>query len=154
MQLPLRGLSTQRYSTNEDYTYDDHQDHEVIQTFNNRRPLGESSGNAKPQQSFASLALCHHSQLSLSPPLQTIPTPPILPTQALASTYGTSLRNQRSFHRNVSLQGSPMTHSREDRNPMYSWKHFADYRLKVTQKEQEKDGPKWPLYLEDAFLDG
>ncbi|KAH6657871.1 hypothetical protein BKA67DRAFT_656112 [Truncatella angustata] len=46
-----------------------------------------------------------------------------------------------------------MAHSRGGRNPIYSWKHFADYRAKVTQKESENEEPKWPLYLEDAFLD-
>jgi transcriptional enhancer factor len=47
-----------------------------------------------------------------------------------------------------------MAHAREGQNPIYSWKHFADYRSKVTQKESENEEPKWPLYLEDAFLDG
>lgn len=151
MQLPLRGISSQRYSPAEDYTYD-HQ-HEVIQN-TTRRPLGESTGNAQPQ-SLAALALCHQSQLSLSPPaLHSIPTPPILPTQAITSTYATSFRNQRSFHRNVSLQDTPMAHSRGGRNPIYSWKHFADYRAKVKQKESENGDATWPLYLEDAFLDG
>ncbi|KAI1862858.1 uncharacterized protein JN550_010005 [Neoarthrinium moseri] len=46
-----------------------------------------------------------------------------------------------------------MAHSRGGRNPIYSWKHFADYRSKVTQKESENEDPTWPLYLEDAFLD-
>jgi transcriptional enhancer factor len=150
MQLPLRGIPCQRYSPTEDYTYD-HQ-HEVIQN-TTRRPLGESTGNSQPQ-SLAALALCHQNQLSLSSPLHSIPTPPILPTQAITSTYATSFRNQRSLHRNVFLQESPMAHSRGGRNPIYSWKHFADYRAKVKQKELEKDGPKWPMSLEDLFLDG
>ncbi|KAH8682188.1 hypothetical protein BX600DRAFT_505799 [Xylariales sp. PMI_506] len=147
MQLTRRGMPSQRYSPDGDYTYDHH---EVIQ--NSRRPLGESTGNAQPH-SLGTLALCHQGQLTLSPPLHSIPTPPIVPTQAITSTYGTSLRNQHSFHRDVSLRDTPMAHSRGARNPIYSWKHFADYRAKVTQKESENEDPTWPLYLEDAFLD-
>jgi transcriptional enhancer factor len=47
-----------------------------------------------------------------------------------------------------------MGQTRRGRNPIYAWKHFADYRSKVTQKESENEEPPWPLYLEDAFLDG
>ncbi|KAI0126457.1 hypothetical protein BJ170DRAFT_406587 [Xylariales sp. AK1849] len=145
MQVPGRGAPSQRYSPVGDYTYDHH--HDVIQ--NTRRPLGELTGNTQPHN-FAALAGCHR---TLSSPLHSIPTPPILASQAITSTYGTSFRNQRSFHRDVSLRESPMAHSRGGRNPIYSWKHFADYRTKVTQKESENEGPTWPLYLEDAFLD-
>lgn len=146
MPLSRRGIQAERYSTpNEDYPYD-HQ--EVTQ--NIRQPLGESAGNAQPQ-ALANLGFCH--QLSLSPPLHTITTPPIVPTQATTSTYGTGFRNHRSFYRNVSLRDTPMAHPK-CKNPIYSWKHFADYRNKVTQKESENEDPTWPVYLEDAFLDG
>ncbi|KAK8074796.1 Conidiophore development regulator abaA [Apiospora hydei] len=114
---------------------------------------GESTGNAQPQN-IAALALCHQGPLALTPPVQHIPTPPILPTQSVTSAYGTSLRARRSFHRDVSLRDSSMAHSRGGRNPIYAWKHFHDYRTKVAQKEREGDDPKWPMYLEDAFLDG
>ncbi|KAK8064850.1 Conidiophore development regulator [Apiospora phragmitis] len=142
-------LPLQRYSSTSDYPFDNH--HEVIQP--SRTPLGESTGNVQPQN-IAALALCHQGPLALSPPVQHIPTPPILPTQSVTSAYRTSLRARRSFHRDVSLRDSSMAHSRGGRNPIYAWKHFHDYRTKVAQKEREGDDPKWPMYLEDAFLDG
>ncbi|KAH7027720.1 uncharacterized protein B0I36DRAFT_385684 [Microdochium trichocladiopsis] len=91
--------------------------------------------------------------MSLSPPLHSIPTPPIVPTQVLPSTYGTSFRSGRSLHRDVSLRESPLGYPRGSKNPIYAYKHFADYRNKVMQKELEKEAPIWPLWLEDAFLD-
>ncbi|KAK7962291.1 uncharacterized protein PG986_003116 [Apiospora aurea] len=141
-------LPLQRYSSSGDYPFDSH--HEAIQP--SRTPLGESTGNAQPQN-IAALALCHQGSLVFTPPVQHIPTPPILPTQSVTSAYGTSLRARRSFHRDVSLRDSSMAHSRGGRNPIYAWKHFHDYRTKVAQKEREGDDPKWPMYLEDAFLD-
>ncbi|KAI1501163.1 hypothetical protein F5X99DRAFT_418690 [Biscogniauxia marginata] len=141
-------LPSQRYSPTSDYGYESQ--HEVIPTA--RQPLGESTGNVQAHSLPAS-ALCYHSQLSLSPPIHSIPTPPILPTQALTSSYGTSLRGGRSFQRNVSLQESQMGYSKGSQNPIYAYKHFADYRNKVMQKELEKEQPIWPLWLEDAFLD-
>ncbi|ORY54806.1 uncharacterized protein BCR38DRAFT_415140 [Pseudomassariella vexata] len=146
MEHPRRVLANQRYSPEGDYTYDHH--NELIQA--TRQPLHESNGNAQPHN-VAALAL-YHGQLGLSPPLHSTPTPPILPGQ-VTSTYGTSLGRGRSFHRDLSLRESPMGHPRGGRNPIYSWKHFADYRMKMTQKESENEEPTWPLYLEDAFLD-
>lgn len=117
-----------------------------------RRPLGESTGNAQ------SHGLNHHglcqSRMDLTPPLQSIPTPPILPTQSLTSTYGTSLRSHRALQRDVSQRESPMGYPRGSRNPFYAQKQFADYRSKVMQRELEKENPVWPLYLEDIFWDG
>ncbi|KAL7620687.1 hypothetical protein AAE478_009682 [Parahypoxylon ruwenzoriense] len=46
-----------------------------------------------------------------------------------------------------------MGYPRGSKNPIYAYKHFADYRNKVMQKELEKEQPIWPLWLEDAFLD-
>ncbi|KAF3057320.1 hypothetical protein GL218_05944 [Daldinia childiae] len=145
MDHPRPVLSSQRYSPASDYAYET--DHELIPM--TRQPLGESTGNVQPHN-LAALALCNH---SLSPPLRSIPTPPIVPTQALTSTYGTSLRGGRSLHRDVSLRESPMGYPRGSKNPIYAYKHFADYRNKVMQKELEKEQPIWPLWLEDAFLD-
>ncbi|KAI5865901.1 hypothetical protein GGS23DRAFT_617021 [Durotheca rogersii] len=138
-------LPSQRYSPVSDYAYDT--DHEGLPL--TRRPLGESTGNVQPH-SLAALALCSH---SISPPIHSIPTPPIVPTQVLTSTYGTSYRGGRSFQRDASLRESPMGYSRGSSNPIYAYKHFADYRNKVMQKELEKEQPIWPLWLEDAFLD-
>ncbi|KAJ1327776.1 DNA-binding transcription factor-like protein [Microdochium nivale] len=161
MQQPRTALlsHSQRYSPGDDYTYETssqhHQHHhhqEVVQT--TRQPLGESSGNVQTHHNLASsLALCQPSHMSLSPPIHSIPTPPIVPTQALPSTYGTSFRSGRSLHRDVSLRESPMGYPRGSKNPIYAYKHFADYRNKVMQKELEKEAPIWPLWLEDAFLD-
>ncbi|KAI1630588.1 hypothetical protein F4809DRAFT_268262 [Biscogniauxia mediterranea] len=141
-------LPSQRYSPTSDYGYESQ--HELIPT--TRQPLGESTGNVQAHSLTAS-ALCYQNQLSLSPPIHAIPTPPILPTQALTSSYGTSLRGGRSLQRNVSLPESQMGYSRGSQNPIYAYKHFADYRNKVMQKELEKEQPIWPLWLEDAFLD-
>ncbi|KAI0594779.1 hypothetical protein F4775DRAFT_595910 [Biscogniauxia sp. FL1348] len=141
-------LPSQRYSPTSDYGYESQ--HEVVPT--TRQPLGESTGNVQAHSLTAS-ALCYQNQLSLSPPIHAIPTPPILPTQALTSSYGTSLRGGRSLQRNVSLPESHMGYSRGSQNPIYAYKHFADYRNKVMQKELEKEQPIWPLWLEDAFLD-
>ncbi|KAI1384046.1 uncharacterized protein F4822DRAFT_59409 [Hypoxylon trugodes] len=145
MEHPRPILSSQRYSPASDYAYETK--HEVMPM--TRQPLGESTGNVQPHN-LATLALCNH---SLSPPLHPIPTPPIVPTQALTSSYGTSLRGGRSLHRDVSLRDSPMGYPRGSKNPIYAYKHFADYRNKVMQKELEKEQPIWPLWLEDAFLD-
>ncbi|ETS74782.1 hypothetical protein PFICI_13266 [Pestalotiopsis fici W106-1] len=150
MQLPLRGHPPPRCSPEGDYSYD-HTHHEVLQ--NTRRPLAESTGNAQAHKT-ESLSLCQTSHLSLSPILHPMPTPPILPTQSIASTYGTSFRTNRTLQRNVSLRESPMAHSSQGRNPIYNRKFFADYRAKVEQKSAEKEEPKWPMCLEDSFLDG
>jgi transcriptional enhancer factor len=149
MQHSRPVVPSQRYSPDDEYNYDTQ--HEVIPT--TRQPLGESTGNVQAHN-LATLALCQQNQISLSPPVHTIPTPPILPTQALPSTFGTSFRNCRSLHRDVSLRESPMGYPRGSKNPIYAYKHFADYRSKVMQKELEKEQPIWPLWLEDAFLDG
>ncbi|KAI0535649.1 hypothetical protein GGR58DRAFT_529116 [Xylaria digitata] len=148
MQLPRPVLPSQRFSSTSDYAYDSH--HEGMPT--TRQPLSESTGNSRPHSLAASAALCY-TQLSLSPPIHSIPTPPILPTQALTSSYGTSLRGERSLHRNVSLQELPMGNPRGRKNPIYHHKNFADYRNKVMQKELDKEQPVWPDWLEDAFLD-
>ncbi|KAJ2996617.1 hypothetical protein NUW58_g914 [Xylaria curta] len=148
MQLPRPVLPSQRYSPASDYTYENH--HEGVAT--TRQPLSESTGNLQPHSLAASAALCY-GQLSLSPPIHSIPTPPILPTQALTSSYGTSLRSERSLHRNVSLHNLQMGNPRGRKNPIYHHKNFADYRNKVMQKELDKEQPVWPDWLEDAFLD-
>jgi hypothetical protein len=146
MHLSQLGLSSQRYTPDDDYTFEHH---EVIS--NARRPLGESTGNAQ-SHSLGPLGFCQQDHLSLSS-LHSI-QPPIVPTQAITSTFGTRLRNHLSIHRDVSLRESPMARYRGSRNSIYTWKNFADYRAKVMQKEKDKENPTWPLYLEDAFLDG
>ncbi|KAI0151611.1 hypothetical protein GGR57DRAFT_513930 [Xylariaceae sp. FL1272] len=153
MQLTRPLVPSQRYSPISDYSYENNHHEGVPST---RQPLRESTGNVQPHglqpHSLASSALCYN-QLSLSPPIHTIPTPPILPTQALTSTYGTSLRGERSLHRNVSLSELSMLNARGRKNPIYHHKSFADYRNKVMQKELDKEQPVWPDWLEDAFLD-
>lgn len=149
MQLPRPVLPSQRYSPVSDFVYEGQ--HEGVVTA--RQPLSESTGNIQPHSLATSAAGCY-SQLSLSPPIHSIPTPPILPTQALTSSYGTSLRGERSLHRHVSLHELSMGNSRGRKNPIYHHKNFADYRNKVMQKELDKEQPVWPDWLEDAFLDG
>ncbi|KAJ8109512.1 hypothetical protein ONZ43_g6115 [Nemania bipapillata] len=148
MQLPRPVLPSQRYSPTSDYQYENH--HDGVPT--SRLPLSESTGNVQPHSFAGPGALCY-GQLSVSPPIHSIPTPPILPTQALTSSYGTSLRGERSLQRHVSLQDLPMSNTRGRKNPIYHHKNFADYRNKVMQKELDKEQPVWPDWLEDAFLD-
>lgn len=142
-------MPSHRYSPVGEYTYGSQ--HDIISP--TRTHLGESTGNAQAH-GLGDLTLCRQSQLSLSPPLHSIPTPPIFSTQAANSGDGTSLRSRRSFPRDVSLQDPSMAHARASRNPIHAWKYFSDYRAKVAQKEREGEEPKWPMYLEDAFLDG
>lgn len=172
MQQTRKALLSSRYSPVDEYSYEgsasqlqhqrhqeqsQHQDllHNTTAT-TTRQPLGVSSGNIQARHNLAaSLALCQPSHMSLSPPTHhSIPTPPIVPTQVLPSTYGTSFRSGRSLNRDVSLRDSSMGFPRGSKNPIYAYKHFADYRNKVMQKELEKEAPIWPLWLEDAFLDG
>ncbi|KAI2638505.1 hypothetical protein GGS21DRAFT_443650 [Xylaria nigripes] len=148
MQLPRSVLPSQKYSPVSEYAYESH--HEAVASA--RQPLSESNGNVQPHGLAVSTALCYN-QLSLSPPIHSIPAPSILPTQTLTSIYGTSLRGERSLHRHVSLQELPMGNQRGRRNPIYHHKNFADYRNKVMQKELDKEKPVWPDWLEDAFLD-
>lgn len=142
-------MPSHRYSPVGEYTYGSQ--HDIVPP--TRNPLGESTGNAQAH-GLGDLTLCHQDQLSLSPPLQPIPTPLIFSTQPVSSVYGTSLRSRRAFPRDVSLRDPSMAHSRASRNPIHAWKYFSDYRAKVAQKEREGEEPKWPMYLEDAFLDG
>ncbi|RYP59607.1 hypothetical protein DL771_010831 [Monosporascus sp. 5C6A] len=39
------------------------------------------------------------------------------------------------------------------KNPIYAHKRLANYRMKVLEKEHEKEAPIWPAWLENAFLD-
>lgn len=148
MQLTQRGHQTEGCPSDSEYTYDHH---EVIQTL--RKPLGKSTGNLQ-SSSIGSLSLCRSSHPSLSPSVHSIPTSPVLPTQSMTSTYDDRLQNHRLFSREVSLRESSIAYLPGGRNPIYSWKHFSDYRAKVLQKEHENEEPKWPVHLEDAFLDG
>ncbi|KAI0392762.1 hypothetical protein F5Y17DRAFT_477272 [Xylariaceae sp. FL0594] len=147
MQLPRSVLPSQRYSPASDYTYDENNHHEAVSA--TRQPLNESTGNIQPQGLTTAL-WCNQS--SLSPPIHSIPTP-ILPTQTLASSYGTSLRGEGHFYRNVHFHDLAMGGQRGRRNPIYQHKNFADYRNKVMQKELDKEQTVWPDWLEDAFLD-
>lgn len=137
-------MASHRYSPANEYTYGSQHD----TTPPARTPLGESTGNAQAHD-LGDLALCHPSQLGLSPPLQ-----PIFSTQPVNSGYGTSPRPRRSCPRDVSLRDPSIARSGASRNPIHAWKYFSDYRAKVAQKEREGEVPKWPMYLEDAFLDG
>ncbi|KAI1324830.1 hypothetical protein F5Y16DRAFT_402094 [Xylariaceae sp. FL0255] len=156
MQLSHPIVPSQRYSPASDYAYETHLDG---LSSSSRQPLGESTGNVQPHNLATNNALCYN-QLSLSPtPIHSIPTPPIVPTQSLTSTYGTSLRGERSLYRNVSLQESPIGNLLSQqitgpKNPIYYHRSFADYRKKVEQKERDHDKPVWPDWLEEAFLDG
>lgn len=118
-----------------------------------RQPLGESTGNAQTH-SLSAATLCQQGSLPLSSPVNSIPAPSILPTQTLPSTYGTSIRNGDPYQQHGLLPESQMAYTMGSKNPIYSYKNFSEYRNKVMVKEADKENPTWPLWLENAFLDG
>jgi len=91
----------------------------------------------------------HPERLSSMPP--SILTPPIVPTQSLGSTYGSS-----AFTRSQDRHQSQLLERRKkvDVNPLWLyWQQFQNYRKKQDEKD-DKSVQKWPQVLEDAFLDG
>ncbi|KAI1435563.1 hypothetical protein GGR50DRAFT_318234 [Xylaria sp. CBS 124048] len=150
MQLPRSVLPSQKYAQSSDYAFENH--HEGMPSTSTRQPLGESNVNIQAHGLPVSADFCYN-QFSLPPSIHSIPAPPILPTQALTPIYGTSLRSERTLHRNVSLRDLSAGDRRVRKNPIYHHKNFADYRNKVLQKERDEENPVWPDWLEVAFLD-
>ncbi|KAK1968230.1 hypothetical protein LY78DRAFT_446500 [Colletotrichum sublineola] len=143
MEHPRPMLPSQRYSPSPVYSYDSRRC-----TPTGRQPLKESNGNAQPAGShLGSLASsCRNSPLGLfSPSLTSIPTPPIVPSQA-----GTSYRTSGSLRRPDALHMARRT--RPDINPIYFAPEFRPYRDKQDQKDPNEK-QIWPRVLEDAFLD-
>jgi transcriptional enhancer factor len=124
--LPQRGHN---YSPKRDYTYYHH--NYIVQT--TRRPLDKSTDNSQPYD-LGSLTLCQSSHILPSSSFLSILKPPMVLTQAMTSTYGTSLRNRRSYPLDTLTHESSMTRSTGGTNPIYSWKYFAEYSAKALQK--------------------
>ena len=152
MDQPQAVLPFQCYRSLDDYTAPF--DHHSGEAQDRRTPLSESSGNAQPYH-IAALALCQNSQLNLRPSNpHSIPTPPLFHIQGTISSYGTSLRNKRTLHREVPVTDHQLFCITHDLNPLYEWPHFSQYRKRVTQKQLENKQAPWPDWAENAFLMG
>ncbi len=73
-----------------------------------------------------------------------IPTPPVVPTQALGSSYAMSLQHQRS------RQHMAQRRRKRGINPICLSPQYQNYR----NRQQNKEDQKWPDSLEEPFLDG
>lgn len=144
MELPRPVLPSQRYPSASDYpSYE-----KTRGVASTRQPLGESSGNAQHHNLGAALTLCSQGMSALSPLPPAIPAPPIVPTQAISSAYGTSA-NLRLRRQQLQMQRQ----KRQSINPIYLSPQFHTYRKKQAEKD-DKTSQVWPDVLEDAFLDG
>lgn len=114
-----------------------------------RQPLQESTGNAQHNNIFAALRSPYAPRLdalsSLSSAMPAaIPTPPVVPTQALGSSYAMSLQHQRNRHHLAPRQ------KKQRINPICQSIQYQNYR----NRQQNKEDQKWPNALEEPFLDG
>jgi len=77
--------------------------------------------------------------------------PPIVPTQSLGPTYGPPVPGRlQDGHTSRQLERARKVNA----NPLWVyWQAFQTYRKKQDEKD-DKTEQKWPLVLEDAFLDG
>ncbi|KAH8883886.1 hypothetical protein GQ53DRAFT_811274 [Thozetella sp. PMI_491] len=119
-----------------------------------RQPLQESTGNAQ-HNIFAALRSSYAPRLdalsslssavtsSMAAVSNTIPTPPVVPTQALGSSYAMSLQHQRNRPQ--------LAQRRRKRgiNPICLSPQYQNYR----NRQQNKEDQKWPDSLEEPFLD-
>jgi len=113
-----------------------------------RQPLQESSGNAQQQYGALVRSSPYH---GLDYHLSAIPSPPILPTQPLSSSYGPPPTHSRLQQRQqMHLQGRRRRHGI---NPIWLSPQFQTYRRKQADRHDRPD-QIWPDVLEDAFLDG
>lgn len=121
-----------------------------------RQPLQESSGNAQQGESDRIMSSYarrvrikirrSRSHFSMLP---SILTPPIVPTQALGSTYGSPVfARPHEGHEEYLRQQQ----SRRMVNPICLYPEFVNYRDK--QNGKVKKDQIWPRLFEDAFLDG
>ncbi|KAK0657547.1 hypothetical protein B0T16DRAFT_452995 [Cercophora newfieldiana] len=141
MDLPLRVpvLASQCYSPTIEYPLESCHD-----SIGARQPLGESTGNAQRQRARLRAALLGRPYIHRSMP-PSILVPPIVPTQALGSTYGSStLGKLQDRHQERRRSGTV--------NPLFYCQPFQAYRKKQDEKDDKSD-QKWPQLLEDAFLD-
>ena len=143
LRLPI--LPSQCYSPLADYTLEHNHGHTAA-----RQPLRESTGNAQHDRLGALVRPYSHRPTPLSTVAQPMPTPLIVPSQALHPAYGSpaSMKSHR-YHQLRSLK-----RRRPDVNPFWLyWQQFQTSRKKQGEKDNES-GQKWPQVLEDAFLDG
>ncbi|TEA22500.1 Conidiophore development regulator abaA [Colletotrichum sidae] len=143
MEHPRPVLPSQRYSPSPVYSYDSRRC-----TPTGRQPLRESTGNVQPGSHLGSLASsCRNSPLSLfSPSLTSMPTPPVVPSQAGSTYRGVGSTLRRPDNSLLARRG------RHDINPIYYASEFRPYRDKQDQKDPNEK-QIWPRVLEDAFLD-
>jgi transcriptional enhancer factor len=148
-----------------------------------RQPLEESNGNAQQLRHTPTLPSTgppynhssqhqHQQQLDAYSSIQSsIPTPPIIPSQAFSGVYGQQavpsasrvVDRRRSQH--VASQyypRAPTTLLMMTRNPMVRAPQFANYRKKQDEDKangaacarSDKKQQVWPDVLEAACLDG
>ncbi|KAK1830001.1 regulatory protein abaA [Podospora conica] len=135
-QLRLPILPSQCYSSSSDYMLESsHGNH------------GEQLGRIPP--GYARRSRNH------SPITPSILTPPIVPTQALGSTYRSPLftRVQERHESHLHLRQQQSRGRAASVNPIALYPGFSKYRERQNQKEPDANkGQKWPELLEDAFL--
>lgn len=118
-----------------------------------RLPLGELTGNVQsPPPGSTALGyppLCSEPALPMSMQLPGLPilAPPVLPTQSLGSN------NFPSAMGGVWARRQQRSQRPQKENPFYLHPNFQTYRNKQTENK-DKEGQKWPEFLEDFFLDG
>ncbi|KAK0734347.1 hypothetical protein B0T26DRAFT_66251 [Lasiosphaeria miniovina] len=110
-----------------------------------RQPLQESTGNVQ----HSHLSYAQQLELLSSGISPSIPTPPILPTQPLGSTYGPPVYTRLQQRHQLQLEGRKR---RSSINPIWLSPEFQAYRKRQADKDDKSD-QKWPDVLEDAFLD-
>jgi hypothetical protein len=149
-QLRLSILPSQCYSSS-DYMLESSHGNATV-----RQPLQESSGNAQQGEpdrimpSYARRARMKTRQSrSHFPMAPSILTPPIVPTQALGSTYGSPVFTRLQEGHEAYLR---QQQNRRMINPICLYPGFQNYRRK--QDEKVKKDQIWPRLFEDAFLDG
>ncbi|KAK1755001.1 hypothetical protein QBC47DRAFT_301214 [Echria macrotheca] len=125
-----------------------------------RQPLGESTGNAQHHYYHQRRGQQHHQtgdtlMTTPTPPAPSILTPlPILPTQSsLVESFSKGPTPERYDGGQLQLHARRKRAAAEDVNPLWLyWTEFQNYRKKQDEKD-DKTQQKWPLVLENAFLD-
>ncbi|KAK0731433.1 hypothetical protein B0H67DRAFT_597319 [Lasiosphaeris hirsuta] len=145
--LPI--LPSQCYSSTSEYETENGYGHPT-----SRPPLGESTGNARHSQCGTLIRTSYVQRLDpLSSMATSMPTPLLVPTQALGSTYDSPvLSRQQDRHQ---LENRLSRRRRDDANPLWTyWQQFETYRKKQDEKDNGEGQKKpWPQVLEWGFLD-
>ena len=156
LQLPI--LPSQCHSSS-NYVAESSDGHATV-----RQPLQESAGNAQHGEMQRDLDRllsnqARRAQIDVrrssnhSPITPSILTPPIVPTQALGSTYGPPVFTRLQEPHESHLQLQQRRRRRADINPLCLYPGFQNDRRKQDEMDHKPD-QKWPQVLEDAFLEG